>query len=135
VDDRSHRGLPHPDPQRHPGRPRDGRHALVQAQAGDGPRPARAGLHRGLRRRAAPSGQRRRAPDRPAEVHGRPRLGHLRPQARLAPGPADLRRLEVGPEGPRRHGHRDRLHLPGRDDRPRRAQGGHRRRSPRAGAL
>ena len=36
------------------------------------------------------------------------------------------------PEGARRHGHRDRVHLAWRDDRPRRPQGGRRRRARRA---
>ena len=39
------------------------------------------------------------------------------------------------PQGARRHGHRDRLHLAWRDDRPRRPQGGRRRRGRRAGLV
>ena len=57
------------------------------------------------------------------------------PAPRLAAGPAHVRRREAHPEGARRHGHVDRFHLPWRDDRPRRARGGRRRRGPRAGLV
>ena len=49
-------------------------------------------------------------------------------QAGLPPGAADVRRRQARPEGPGRHGHDDRVDLPGRHDRPRCAQGGRRRR-------
>ena len=57
------------------------------------------------------------------------------PAARVASRPAHLRRRQVDPEGARRHGHIDRLHLARRDDRPRRARRGRRRRGPGAGVV
>ena len=83
----------------------------------------------GARRRGRPAD-----PD-PPEVHRGPPLGDLRAAARLAPRTAHLRRRQAHPQGARRHGHRDHLHLQRRDDRPRRARRRHRRRGPGAGLV
>ena len=48
-----------------------------------------------------------------------PQVRDLRPPARVPPGPALLRPRHRHPEGAGRHGHRDRLDVPGRHDRPR----------------
>ena len=61
--------------------------------------------------------------------------GHLRPAARLQARPAQLRRRDGRPAGPRRHGHRDRLDLAGRHDRSRGAPQRRRRRSRRGGLV
>ena len=60
---------------------------------------------------------------------------HLRAQAHLAPRPAPLRRPRRDPEGPRRHGDGDRVHVQGRHDRPRGPRGGRRRRGRGAGLV
>ena len=51
------------------------------------------------------------------------------------PGQRTLRRRQAHPQGAGRHGHRDHVHVPGRDDRPRCPQGGRRRRGRRAGLV
>ena len=71
-----------------------------------------------------PDPGRRRDPD-PAQVR-RGAAGDHRPAPDLAARPAALRRARGDPAGSGRHGHRDPVHVGGRDDRPR---GGSRRAS------
>ena len=62
VDDRPHRRLPDADPQRDPGRPRDRRHPVVQAQGRDGPDP------RASRATSTATRSRRPTRDHPGEI-------------------------------------------------------------------
>ncbi|CAA9482154.1 MAG: SSU ribosomal protein S8p (S15Ae), partial [uncultured Solirubrobacterales bacterium] len=120
---RSDRGPADPHPQRPPRRARRRRAAGLEVQGRGRAHPRRTGLHRGLPHRG---GARRPDPAHRPQVHRRPTLGDLEPAARVATGPADLRRGARGAARARRHGNRHRLDLPGRHDRPRGSPRGHR---------
>ena len=104
------RRLPHADPQRHHRRPRDRRDPVVEAQARDGPDPARAGLHRRLRASRRPTRTARASSSRIRLKYTDDRRSAISGLRRVSrPGQRRYVAARRDPEGPGRHGHRDRL--------------------------
>ena len=121
MHDRSNRRHADPHPQREPARAREGRRCPPRSSRSRSPAPQGRGLRRGLPR--IEDGRSRSTCCASPQVRRRSRARDLRHgAASRSPVGACTRQGRRLPQGPRRAGHRDPLHLARRDDRPQDAQ-------------